>query len=99
MRYRRVGEAGHEVPVACTGRSLFDLRPLTADVDGAFLAGVNHDAVRHAIGQGRLPLVEGGERRRVGPPVARPGKVVCIGLNYRDHASETGAQPPEGSTA
>jgi 2-keto-4-pentenoate hydratase/2-oxohepta-3-ene-1,7-dioic acid hydratase in catechol pathway len=95
VRYRRLGEVGQELPVACTDRGLFDLRPLTADVDGAFLAGVSHDAVRRAIEQGRLPLVEGGERRRVGSPIARPGKVVCIGLNYRDHARETGAQPPE----
>jgi 2-keto-4-pentenoate hydratase/2-oxohepta-3-ene-1,7-dioic acid hydratase in catechol pathway len=31
---------------------------------------------------------------RLGPPVARPNKIVCIGLNYRDHAAETGATPP-----
>ncbi len=95
MRYRRLGEPGHEVPVARTERGYVDLRPLTTDVDGAFLAGVTDEAVRDAIGQGRLPFVEDGERRRVGSPIARPGKVVCIGLNYRDHASETGAQPPE----
>ena len=47
-----------------------------------------------AIERGRLPVVEGGEGLRVGAPIARPGKVVCIGLNYRDHAQETGAQPP-----
>ena len=34
------------------------------------------------------------EGLRVGAPVARPGKVVCIGLNYRDHAAETGAAIP-----
>lgn len=30
---------------------------------------------------------------RVGPPIARPGKIVCVGLNYRDHAAEVPAEP------
>jgi 2-keto-4-pentenoate hydratase/2-oxohepta-3-ene-1,7-dioic acid hydratase in catechol pathway len=94
MRYRRLGELGHEVPVACTDQGLFDLRPLTEEVDGTFLDRVSPAVVRHAIERGRLPVVEGGEHLRVGAPIARPGKVVCIGLNYRDHARETGAQPP-----
>ncbi len=94
MRYRRLGEPGHEIPVACTDQGLFDLRPLTDDVDGSFLARVSPAVVRHAIERGRLPVVEDGEHLRVGAPIARPGKVVCIGLNYRDHARETGAQPP-----
>ena len=95
MRYRRLGEAGHEIPVACTDKGLFDLRPLTADVDGSFLGRVRPDDVRQEIEQGRLPVVEDGANLRVGAPIARPGKVVCIGLNYRDHAEETGAQLPE----
>ena len=94
MRYRRLGERGQEVPVACTDQGLFDLRPLTKDVDGSFLARWGAAGVGEAIEQDRLPIVEGGERLRVGAPIARPGKVVCIGLNYRDHAQETGAQPP-----
>ena len=47
-----------------------------------------------AIALGSLPIVEDGESLRVGAPIARPGKVVCVGLNYRDHARETGAEPP-----
>jgi 2-keto-4-pentenoate hydratase/2-oxohepta-3-ene-1,7-dioic acid hydratase in catechol pathway len=94
MRYRRLGERGHEVPVACTDRGLFDLRPLTHEVDGPFLDRVSPAVVRHAIERGRLPVVEGVEHLRVGAPITRPGKVVCIGLNYRDHARETGTQPP-----
>jgi 2-keto-4-pentenoate hydratase/2-oxohepta-3-ene-1,7-dioic acid hydratase in catechol pathway len=95
MRYRRLGEPGHEIPVACTARGLFDLRPLTADIDGAFLSRVSPSFVRHELDQGRLPVVDASEQLRVGAPIARPGKVVCIGLNYRDHAEETGAVPPE----
>lgn len=94
MRYRRLGEPGHEIPVVCTEQGLFDLRPLTEDLDGSFLARMRPAAVRDEIERGRLPVVEGGESLRVGAPMARPGKVVCIGLNYRDHARETGAPTP-----
>jgi 2-keto-4-pentenoate hydratase/2-oxohepta-3-ene-1,7-dioic acid hydratase in catechol pathway len=95
MRYRRLGERGQELPVACTDRGLVDLRPLTRDIDGVFLAGVDHQLVSDEIERGGLSVVPDGEALRVGSPVARPGKVVCIGLNYRDHAAETGASAPE----
>ena len=85
MRYRRLGEPGQELPVACTDEGVFDLRPLTDDIDGAFLAGVRPEVVAGEIDSGRLPAVEPGGLR-VGAPIARPGKVVCVGLNYRDHA-------------
>src|SRR5439155_22772436 len=41
----------------------------------------------------KAPLVRRGERR--GPPICRPSKIICIGLNFRDHAAETGAELPE----
>jgi 2-keto-4-pentenoate hydratase/2-oxohepta-3-ene-1,7-dioic acid hydratase in catechol pathway len=93
VRYRRLGERGQELPVAFTDAGVFDLRPLTDDIDGAFLAGVRPEVVAGAIDSGRLPAVEPGGLR-VGAPIARPGKVVCVGLNYRDHAHETGAALP-----
>jgi 2-keto-4-pentenoate hydratase/2-oxohepta-3-ene-1,7-dioic acid hydratase in catechol pathway len=46
--------------------------------------------VAEAVARGGLPAVTG----RLGAPIARPGKVVCIGLNYSDHAAETGQEPP-----
>ena len=95
MRYRRLGERGQEFPVACTDRGLVDLRPLTADVDGAFLSGTSPQVVHDAIERGDLGVVPDSEALRVGAPIARPGKVVCIGLNYRDHAAETGASTPD----
>ena len=95
MRYRRLGEPGHEIPVAYSAQGLFDLRPLTDDIDGAFLSQVSPAFVGQELEQGRLPVMDPSEQLRVGAPIARPGKVVCIGLNYRDHAAETGASPPE----
>ncbi|WP_306291699.1 fumarylacetoacetate hydrolase family protein [Microbispora sp. GKU 823] len=55
-------------------------------------AGGGVERVRSALAEGRLP--EAGPYERVGAPVAGRGKIVCIGLNYSDHAEETGAAIP-----
>jgi 2-keto-4-pentenoate hydratase/2-oxohepta-3-ene-1,7-dioic acid hydratase in catechol pathway len=92
----RLGAAGHEVPFAIVDGVASSIESLTTDIDGAFFdsGGVEH--VRAALADGRLPA--GGPVEslglRYGSPVARPGKVVCVGLNYRDHAEETHAAVP-----
>lgn len=95
MKLLRVGAPGHERPavLAEDGRIL-DISGLTADIDGAFLAGDGVRRVREALAAGTLPVLDAPDPR-IGAPVARPGKVVCIGLNYRDHAAETGAAIPQ----
>jgi 2-keto-4-pentenoate hydratase/2-oxohepta-3-ene-1,7-dioic acid hydratase in catechol pathway len=93
MKLMRVGPAGAERPVlaAADGRH-YDLSGVTADIDGAFLAaGV--DRVRAALAAGDLPETDIAGQR-IGAPVARPGAVLCIGMNYAEHAAETGAAPP-----
>ncbi len=96
MKLLRVGAPGLETPAVRTddGRVL-DISELTADIDGKFLAGDGVERVRAALAAGSLPELADAEGLRIGAPVARPGKVVCIGLNYRDHAEETGAKIPE----
>jgi 2-keto-4-pentenoate hydratase/2-oxohepta-3-ene-1,7-dioic acid hydratase in catechol pathway len=69
-----------------------DVSGVVPDIDGRLFAGDGLDRIRTALAGGALPVVDSGER--IGPPVARPGKVVCIGLNYSDHAAETGAPLP-----
>ncbi|KAB8172905.1 fumarylacetoacetate hydrolase family protein [Microbispora catharanthi] len=93
MKLLRVGPVGEERPcvLAPDGR-VFDLSSLTADIDGAFLSEGGVERVRSALAEGGLP--EAGPYERVGAPVARPGKIICIGLNYSDHAEETGAAIP-----
>lgn len=93
MKLLRVGAAGGERPaVLADDGTLLDLSGITADIDGPFLAN-DLDRARDAYEAGTLPpLADPGER--IGAPVARPGKVVCIGLNYSDHAAETGAEIP-----
>jgi len=95
MKLLRVGEPGREVPAVLSDDDrILDLSGLTADLDGAFFGGDGIERARAALAAGELPELPGAAGARIGPAVARPGKVVCIGLNYRDHAEETGAQIP-----
>jgi 2-keto-4-pentenoate hydratase/2-oxohepta-3-ene-1,7-dioic acid hydratase in catechol pathway len=90
----RVGPAGSERPVVLSDDDrCFELSPLTADITGEFLEDSGIDRVREALAAGRLIecSIVG---LRVGPPIAKPTAVVCIGLNYAAHAAEGGAEPP-----
>ena len=90
MRLARHGAPGDERPIVAGDDEVWrDLAAVTPDIDGAFLRE-GLEAARRALPQ--LPPVS--ELGRFGPPVAGIGKVVCIGLNYRDHAAETGADLP-----
>ena len=95
MRLLRVGEVGRERPcVLREDGSVVDVSALVDDYDGAFLAGGGVDRLRAALADaGDLPVVDLAGQR-VGPCVARPPKVVCIGLNYSDHALESGQPVP-----
>ncbi|WP_084959400.1 fumarylacetoacetate hydrolase family protein [Thermoactinospora rubra] len=91
MKLLRVGPAGQERPVVMDpGGAFRDLGE--PDIDGAFLASGGVARVRDRLGD--LPVVDV-TGMRVGAPIARPGKIVCIGLNFRDHAAESGAAIPE----
>ena len=92
MRLLRVGDPGSEVPVVLdeSGQAR-DLRPVTSGIGGDFLADGGVRRVREALDG--LPVVDIAGRR-IGAPVSRPGALVCIGLNYSDHAAETNAEPP-----
>jgi 2-keto-4-pentenoate hydratase/2-oxohepta-3-ene-1,7-dioic acid hydratase in catechol pathway len=94
VQLMRLGDVGQERPaVRVEDGTTYDLRPITEDVDGAFLSGGGIARTRVALDAGRLPELDPAGLR-IGAPIARPHKVVCIGLNYRDHAAETGAKIP-----
>ncbi|MDW4572160.1 fumarylacetoacetate hydrolase family protein [Microbacterium sp. M3] len=94
MKFARLGESGSEIPVVLDGDRHLDLRPVTSDVDGAFLADDPVGRTRAAIAAGQLSELEGADALRIGAPIARPSAVVCIGMNYAAHAAESGATPP-----
>jgi len=94
VRFARLGPVGSEIPVVLHDGKAFDLRSIAADIDGAFFAAGGVEAARVAVNSGSLPAVAT-DGVRVGAPIARPGKIVCVGLNYSDHAEETGATLPD----
>lgn len=93
MKLVRFGPAGREKPgLVDRDGNLRDLSGVIADVTPDSLAP--RALARLArIKPARLPLVGG--RRRLGPPLAGIGKLVCVGLNYADHAKESGMPIPE----
>ncbi|MGP8301579.1 fumarylacetoacetate hydrolase family protein [Streptomyces inhibens] len=96
MKLLRVGTVGAERPALLDETGVLrDLSGLVPDIDGALLADDGKLArIRAAAASGELPELDAAGLR-TGPPVGRIGKIVCIGLNYHDHARETGAAPPE----
>jgi 2-keto-4-pentenoate hydratase/2-oxohepta-3-ene-1,7-dioic acid hydratase in catechol pathway len=93
MKLVRYGPAGREKPgLVDEGGVLRDLSRKVGDIDGATLAPAELAKLRK-LDTRKLTAVKG--RPRLGPCVATPSKFVAIGLNYVDHAKETGAPIPE----
>jgi 2-keto-4-pentenoate hydratase/2-oxohepta-3-ene-1,7-dioic acid hydratase in catechol pathway len=100
MRLARLGAPGAETPTVVVDDTHHDLRPVldelgVTDVGPAFFAAGGLDRVAAAVEAGTLTELTGAADLRVGAPLARPGKVVCIGVNYRDHAAESGMATPD----
>lgn len=96
MKLLRVGTAGAESPALLDQDGVLrDLSQVVPDIDAALLADPAALArVREAAASpGELPVLEA-DGLRTGPPLGTIGKIVCIGLNYHDHAAETGAAIP-----
>jgi 2-keto-4-pentenoate hydratase/2-oxohepta-3-ene-1,7-dioic acid hydratase in catechol pathway len=95
MKLLRVGDYGKEKPAALLGDGrAVDVSSLVRDYDGAFFEGGGVEKLRGAL-KGNLPSIDLAGKR-IGAPIARPWKVIGIGLNYADHAKESGMPiPPE----
>ncbi|MBB5721510.1 2-keto-4-pentenoate hydratase/2-oxohepta-3-ene-1,7-dioic acid hydratase in catechol pathway [Loktanella ponticola] len=92
MKLLRYGPAGSERPAILDGSGqMRDLSGVVADIDRTTLAP-DMMAKLAALDVESLPKVDG--TPRIGSAVARPGKFLCVGLNYADHARETGKEPP-----
>lgn len=93
MKLLRYGNAGSERPgLLDSNGKLRDLSAHVTDIDGDTLQPATLNALRQ-LDPHSLPLVSG--EPRLGACVARSGKFICIGLNYADHAAETGAEIPK----
>src|SRR5690242_15020256 len=93
----RVGAPGAEKPVVRVDDNHYvDVSDLVPDFDEAFFGG---DGVRR-LAEPVAQRIAAGEtepfgHQRIGAPIARPHQILCIGLNYRDHAAETGQAVPD----
>jgi 2,4-diketo-3-deoxy-L-fuconate hydrolase len=93
MKLLRYGQKGHEKPgILDKENQIRDLSGIVADIDGRTINPENL-AKLLAIDPSSLPLVRGNPR--LGPCVGGVGKFMCIGLNYSDHAAESGMQVPD----
>jgi len=93
----RIGAAGAEKPVARVDDETYvDLSDTVTDFDEAFFGSGGLDRVRPVVAErtaaGRVARFAG---ERIGAPIARPHQILCIGLNYRDHAAESGMAVPD----
>lgn len=91
MKLIRFGEAGKEKPGVVINDTCFDVSAWVQDYDEVFFEDGGLAKLEKVISGNKLPVVE---VKRYGCPVKKPSKIVCIGLNYSDHAKETGATVP-----
>jgi ureidoglycolate lyase len=93
MKLVRYGPTGAEKPGIVDGNGkLRDLSGIVDDVAGETLTPAGLEKLR-SVSSSTLPEVRNSER--IGPCVGKVGKFICVGLNYADHAKESGAEPPK----
>jgi 2,4-diketo-3-deoxy-L-fuconate hydrolase len=93
VKLMRVGAPGRERPaLKAADGTLRDLAGIVADIAGETLTARGLEALR-VIDPGQLPPLPAA--MRIGPPVAEVGKMICVGLNFADHAAESGMSIPE----
>jgi 2-keto-4-pentenoate hydratase/2-oxohepta-3-ene-1,7-dioic acid hydratase in catechol pathway len=96
MRLLRLGAPGEERPAVLEGGTARDVSSLVGDFDADFWAGGGVGDLQMAVqaDPGSFPEVELSDTR-LGAPVAKPSKIICIGLNYLEHIAEAGAEVPD----
>ena len=95
MRLIRYGEVGKERPgMMLKDGSLIDCSIFGEDYDEEFFGNRGLKRLRRWAATFAVNAQKLRTPVRLGPPIARPSKIVCIGLNYRDHAKETGSEIP-----
>lgn len=96
MKLIRFGQPGREKPgVLLDDGTRLDVSAFGSDYEEAFFAGGGLEGLHRWLGENSSGAPRVASSIRLGPPVCRPSKIVCIGLNYRDHAAETGAETPK----
>ena len=92
MKLIRYGEVGQEKPGVIINEEYFDVSAFVTDYNEDFFAGDAINQLKEHIKS--ADLIKINNDVRLGPALARPSKIICIGLNYKDHAAETNAPIP-----
>ena len=96
MKLIRFGPQGAEKPgIETADGRRYDVSAFCSDYDQAFFEGEGPSRLAEwSASQGNaLPALAGGER--LGPPIANPSKIICVGLNYAKHAHESKMERPK----
>ncbi|WAC39775.1 fumarylacetoacetate hydrolase family protein [Pedobacter sp. SL55] len=92
MKLVRYGEPGNEKPGILIGEDIFDVSAHVSDYNEDFFGSAALEELKKKVDGGSLKRVA--QPVRLGAPLARPSKIICVGLNYKDHAAETNAPIP-----
>lgn len=96
MKLIRFGEPGRETPgVVLEDSARCDVSSFTRDYDEAFFADGGLEQLEHWLKDNAASAPRVAQSQRLGPPICRPSKIVCIGLNFHDHARESNMEIPK----
>ena len=95
MKLIRFGEPGKEKPGVLLPGAQLDVSGFVSDYDEAFLGDGGLAALGEWLRKNAASAPRVAPAVRLGPPLARPSKIICIGLNFRDHAAESGMELPK----
>ena len=84
MKLIRFGEVGSEKPGILIGEKRYDVSSIVTDYNEAFFENDGLEKLKKALESSPI-LPEVDAAVRLGSPIARPSKIICIGLNYVDH--------------
>jgi 2,4-diketo-3-deoxy-L-fuconate hydrolase len=93
MKLVRYGAQEREKPGVLMNGEIFDVSPYVQDYNEDFFSSNGLDELKRKIENTKLTKVD--SSTRLGPPLSRPSKIICVGLNYKDHAAETNAPIPK----
>jgi 2,4-diketo-3-deoxy-L-fuconate hydrolase len=96
MKLIRFGEPGRETPgLLMEDETRLDVSAFARDYDEAFFENDGLSRLRHWLRENAASAPRVAQSVRLGSPISRPSKIVCIGLNFRDHAKESKMEIPE----
>ena len=96
MKLIRFGKQGEEKPgILLSNDEKIDVSSFVSDYDEKFLGSGGLISLKDWLSENEASAPRLDDNVRIGPPIARPSKIICIGLNFKDHAAESGFDAPE----